>query len=117
MPRLLRGIFRKPRELLIELSQCAAEAVAEHVGRQLGAHARPGIVGEWLARLADHIPDPGRHRTHIYAHYANRVRGERPPEEVTSHGDEPKPPKKHPCSPSSKSRREMPPERTKPRLY
>ena len=32
---------------------------------------------EWLARLADHIPDPGRHRTHFYAHYANRVHGER----------------------------------------
>jgi hypothetical protein len=27
---------------------------------------------EWLARLADHIPDPGRHRTHFCAHYANR---------------------------------------------
>ena len=24
---------------------------------------------EWLARLADHIPDPGRHCTHFYAHY------------------------------------------------
>jgi len=33
---------------------------------------------EWLARLADHIPDPGRHRTHFYAHYVNRVRGARP---------------------------------------
>ena len=22
---------------------------------------------EWLARLADHIPDPGRHRTHFNA--------------------------------------------------
>jgi hypothetical protein len=22
---------------------------------------------EWLARLADHIPDAGRHRTHFYA--------------------------------------------------
>ena len=32
---------------------------------------------EWLARLADHIPDADKHRTHFYAHYANRVRGER----------------------------------------
>jgi hypothetical protein len=59
---------------------------------------------EWLARLADHIPNPGRHRTHLYAHlyahYANRVRGERPPEEVRSHGDEAEQPKKRPCSPS-----------------
>jgi len=44
---------------------------------------------EWLARLADHIPDPGRLRTHFYAHYANRVRGERPDEEAGRH-----------CSPS-----------------
>src|SRR5262249_32207678 len=30
---------------------------------------------EWLARLADHIPDPGQHRTLFYGHYANRSRG------------------------------------------
>src|SRR2546427_2801229 len=41
---------------------------------------------EWRARLADHIPDPGKHRTHFYAHYANRVRGERPSEELGGHG-------------------------------
>jgi hypothetical protein len=29
MPRFLRGIFRKRRELLLDLAQCAAEAVAE----------------------------------------------------------------------------------------
>ena len=55
---------------------------------------------EWLARLADHIPDPGKHLTHSYAHYANRVRGERPPEEVTSHGDDQEQPKKRRCSAS-----------------
>jgi hypothetical protein len=43
---------------------------------------------EWLAPLAGHIPDPGRHRTHFYAHCANRVRGERPPEEATNHDEE-----------------------------
>lgn len=32
---------------------------------------------EWVAHLADHMPDPGRHRTHCYARYANRVRVER----------------------------------------
>ena len=237
MPRLLRGIFRKRRELLLDLSQCAAEAVAEYTRRQVGADTRPGIVVsiatsgdlvqwhphghliltdsgfsddgtfhplpawdgeavmklfrerllarlierhaisedlarkllawrhpgfsahvgeaipfedkkaiedvacyvvrsalslkklvyldgqkavlyrsrmnpslgrnfeamdplEWLARLADHIPDPGKHRTHLYARYANRVRGERPPEEVTSHGDDQEQPKKRRCSPS-----------------
>jgi Transposase zinc-binding domain len=44
MPRLLRGIFRKRRELLLDLSQCAAEAVAEYVRRRLGQDGRPGIV-------------------------------------------------------------------------
>ena len=48
---------------------------------------------EWLARLADHIPDPGRHRTHFYAHYANRVRGERPDEEQPRPADETEPPR------------------------
>src|SRR5262249_47028605 len=44
MPRLLRGIFRKRRELLLDLAQCAAEAVVEYVKRQVGAAVRPGIV-------------------------------------------------------------------------
>jgi hypothetical protein len=26
-------------------------------------------------RRIDHIPDPGKHRTHFYAYYANRTRG------------------------------------------
>jgi hypothetical protein len=44
MPRLLRGIFRKRRELLLDLSQCSAEAVAEYMRTKLGAQVRPGIV-------------------------------------------------------------------------
>ena len=36
---------------------------------------------EWLARMADHIPDPGKHRTLFYSDYANRVRGDRAAEE------------------------------------
>jgi hypothetical protein len=55
---------------------------------------------EWLARLSDHIPDPGRHRTHFYGFYANRVRGERPRKEVANHGDEEEEPKKRRCPPS-----------------
>jgi hypothetical protein len=30
---------------------------------------------EWLARISDHIPDPGQHRTVFYGQYANRARG------------------------------------------
>jgi hypothetical protein len=32
---------------------------------------------EWLARMSDHIPDPGQHRTLFYGEYANRTRGAR----------------------------------------
>ena len=32
---------------------------------------------EWLARMADHIPDAGKHRTHFYGFYASRVRASR----------------------------------------
>lgn len=44
MPRLLRPLFRKRRELLLDLARCAAEAVAEYARRQVGEQARPGIV-------------------------------------------------------------------------
>jgi hypothetical protein len=30
---------------------------------------------EWLARMVDHIPDPGKHRTLRYGVYSNRARG------------------------------------------
>jgi Putative transposase len=49
---------------------------------------------EWLARLADHMPDPGKHRTLTYGHYANRVRGERAaPQQGAAGGGEGKPTK------------------------
>ena len=50
--------------------------------------------------MTDHIPDPGKHRTHFYAHYANRVRGERPSEEPGRQKHEQEQPKKRRCSPS-----------------
>jgi hypothetical protein len=53
-----------------------------------------------LAHLADYIPDPGKHRNHFYAHYANRVRGERPSEELGRQKHEDGQPKKRRCSPS-----------------
>jgi hypothetical protein len=37
---------------------------------------------EWLARMRDHIPDPGQHRTILYGQYANRVRGARQRDEA-----------------------------------
>ena len=44
MPRLLRGIFRKRRELLLDLSQCGAEALFEYTRTRVGPDTRPGIV-------------------------------------------------------------------------
>jgi hypothetical protein len=44
-------------------------------------------------------PGPTSH-THFYAHYANRVRGERPGEEEPRHTDEAEPPTRRRCSPS-----------------
>ena len=54
---------------------------------------------EWLARMSDHIPDPGKHRTLFYAHYANRIRGHRAAEGPNGALEE-KPPKKRRCSAS-----------------
>ena len=53
---------------------------------------------EWLARMADHIPDPGKHRTLSYGHYANRVRGDRACEEPGEGKVEEEPTKKRRCS-------------------
>jgi hypothetical protein len=44
IPRLLRPLFRRRRELLTELGRAAAEATSELVRRGVGGEARPGIV-------------------------------------------------------------------------
>jgi hypothetical protein len=55
---------------------------------------------EWLARMSDHIPDPGQHRTLVYGEYSNRVRGGAHCSEpdTTSVTAEPQPRRR--CSPS-----------------
>jgi len=55
---------------------------------------------EWLARMADHIPDPGKHRTLFYSYYANRVRGDRAAEEPAEGKVEEEPAKKRRCTAS-----------------
>jgi hypothetical protein len=45
MPRLLRGIFRKRRELLLDLAQCCAEALSEYMRTEIGSGTRTGIMG------------------------------------------------------------------------
>jgi hypothetical protein len=54
---------------------------------------------EWLARLADHIPDPGKHRTRFYGFYASRVRAWRE-EKAGSEPPAPAAPTKKRCPPS-----------------
>jgi len=44
IPRLLRPLFRRRRELLTDLGRAAAEAVTELVRRSLDDDARPGVV-------------------------------------------------------------------------
>ena len=50
--------------------------------------------------MADHIPDPGKHRTLFYSYYANRVRGNRAVEEPAEAKVEVEPAKKRRCSAS-----------------
>jgi hypothetical protein len=44
IPRLLRSLFRRRRELLTELARARAEATVELVRRQAGVDLRPGLV-------------------------------------------------------------------------
>jgi hypothetical protein len=44
MPRLLRPVFRRRRELLDALAQAGAEALSEAVREALGDEFRPGLV-------------------------------------------------------------------------
>jgi len=44
IPRLLRPLFRRRRELLTELGRAAAEATSGLVRRGVGGDARPGVV-------------------------------------------------------------------------
>jgi hypothetical protein len=159
IPRLLRPLFRRRRELLGELARAGAEAVKELVRHASGeGDARPGIVVsvatagdllqwhphlqlittdggrtpdgswhllpqwddvrlrmnpalgrnfealdplEWLARMSDHIQDPGQHRTIFYGEYSSRARaGCQPlePDATSTTADHP-PPRRR-CPPS-----------------
>ncbi len=52
IPRLLRPLFRRRREMLTELARAGAEAVQEMVRLGCGTDARPGIV-VWVATAGD----------------------------------------------------------------
>jgi hypothetical protein len=44
IPRLLRPLFRRRRELLRDLARCAADALGAYIEESLGESLRPGIV-------------------------------------------------------------------------
>src|SRR5439155_1227525 len=97
-------IVRNPLSLkkLVYLDGQKAVLYRSRMNPSLGRNFEAMDPLEWLARLADHIPDAGKHRTHFYAHfyahYANRVRGERPSEELGRQKHEEEQPKKRRCS-------------------
>lgn len=55
---------------------------------------------EWMARLADHIPGTGKHRTHFYGFYASRVRASRREKKQGSELKAQAAPAKRHCPPS-----------------
>ena len=50
--------------------------------------------------MADHIPDPGRHRTLFYAHYASRARGDRARQKPSPRDAQDEAPNRRRCPPA-----------------
>jgi hypothetical protein len=93
------GLFRARRLVYLDGQQAVIYKGLKH-NATLGRNFETMDPLEWLARMADHIPDPGRHRTLFYAFYANRVRGDRAAEKPGAGELDKQPAKKRCCSPS-----------------
>src|SRR5712691_10723473 len=72
-------IVRNPLSLkkLVYLDAQKAVLCRSKMNPSLGRNFEAMDPLEWLARLADQIPDTGKHRTHFYGFYASRVRASR----------------------------------------
>jgi hypothetical protein len=95
-------LVRNPLSLkkLIYLDGRQAVLYRSRMNPALGRNFEAMDPLEWLARMSDHIPDPGQHRTLFYGEYSNRVRGAAHCSEpgTTSVTAEPQPRRR--CSPS-----------------
>ena len=72
-------VVRNPLSLkkLVYLDGGKAVLYRSKVNPSLGRNFEVMDPLEWLARMADHLPDAGKHRTHFYGFYASRVRASR----------------------------------------
>lgn len=66
-------------EKLVYLDEKQAVLYRSKMNPGLGRNFEALDPLEWLARMTDHIPDPGKHRTLLYGAYANRTRGTKEP--------------------------------------
>jgi hypothetical protein len=94
-------LVRNPRSLkkLVYLDGQQAVLYRSRMNPSLGRNFEALDPLEWLARMSDHIPDPGQHRTILYGHYANRVRGTRQHREAEMREGPAELPRRR-CSPS-----------------
>jgi hypothetical protein len=70
-------LVRNPLSLrkLVYLDGSQAVLYRSRLNPSLGRNFEAMDPLEWLARMSDHIPDPGQHRTLFYGEYSNRARG------------------------------------------
>jgi hypothetical protein len=69
-------LVRNPLSLkkLVYLDGQQAVLYRSRMNPSLGRNFEAMDPLEWLARVSDHIPDPGQHRTIFYGEYSSRVR-------------------------------------------
>jgi hypothetical protein len=89
-------LVRNPLSLkkLVYLDGSQAVLYRSRMNPSLGRNFEAMDPLEWLARMSDHIPDPGQHRTLFYAEYSNRVHHDVPEAQA---GSAPEPRRR--CSP------------------
>jgi hypothetical protein len=94
-------LVRNPLSLkkLVYLDGSKAVLYRSRMNPSLGRNFEAMDPLEWLARMSDHIPDPGQHRTLFYGEYSNRARGSAHSDDPEAQAGEAPEPRKR-CSPS-----------------